>query len=129
MKTTALSWLCLLGAAFCEMAWTYSLKFIDLPALKTLRWSTLYRPDGGMAVLLPWIVYIVSGIVNSVLLALAMRTIPTAVAFAVWMASSLIILKMTDVLWLKAGWSMTELFFGLVIIVGIVGLKWAGSAH
>lgn len=129
MKTSLLSWLCLLGAAFCEMAWTYSLKYIDLPALKTLRWATLYRSDGGMAVLWPWIAYIVFGVVNSVLLAIAMRTIPTAMAFAIWMATSLIILKVTDVLWLKAGWSFTELFFGFVIIVGIVGLKWAGSTH
>lgn len=91
MKTPLLSWLCLLGAAFCEMAWTYSLKYINVPALKTLRWATFYRFDGGMAVLLPWIAYIVFGIVNSVLLALAMRTIPTAMAFAVWMASSLLI--------------------------------------
>lgn len=82
-----------------------------------------------MAVLWPWITYIVFGVVNSVLLTIAMRTIPTAMAFAVWMATSLIILKVTDVLWLKAGWSFTELFFGFVIIVGIVGLKWAGSTH
>ena len=127
MNQSLLAWLCLLGAAFCEMAWTYSLKYLDLSALKTLRWSTFYRLDGGMIVLLPWIAYVAFGVVNSVLLAVAMRTIPTAMAFAVWMAGSLIFLKLTDVFWLKAGWSVTEVFFGFVIIVGIVGLKWAGS--
>lgn len=129
MSQSALSWACLAGAAFCEMAWTYSLKFINVAALKTIRWSTILQPNGGLPILLPWLAYIVFGIINSVLLAIAMRNIPTATAFAIWMAGSLVILKITDVLWLKAGWSMTELFFGLVIIVGIVGLKWAGSAH
>lgn len=77
-----------------------------------------------MNVLLPWIAYVAFGVITSVLLAVAMRTIPTATAFAVWMAGSLIFLKLTDVFWLKAGWSATEVFFGFVIIVGIIGLKW-----
>lgn len=127
MKHIIVSWLCLLGAAFCEMAWTYSVKYLNLSALKTLRWSTLYRLDGGVPILLPWLAYFAFGIINTVLLAIAMRSIPTATAFAVWMAGSLIMVKLADVFWLKAGWTMTEVFFGFVIIVGIVGLKWANS--
>ena len=127
MNQSLLAWLCLIGAAFFEMAWTYSLKYLDLSALRTLRWSTFYRLDGGMIVLLPWIAYVAFGISTSVLLAASVRTIPTATAFAVWMAGSLIFLKLTDVFWLRAGWSVTEVFFGVVIIVGIVGLKWAES--
>lgn len=122
----SLSWLYLIGAAFCEMVWMYSLKYIRWDALKTLRWDTFYRPDSGLPVLLPWIVYVVFGIVNTVLLAVAMRTIPTTTAFAVWMALTLTFLKTADVLWLKLNWSWTELFFILLITVGIVGLKIAG---
>lgn len=108
------------------MAWTYSLKYLDVDGLRTLRWSTFYRMDGGLPILIPWIAYAVCLVLISVLLSVAMRTIPTALAFAVWMAGSLIFVKLADVLWFKADWSYAEVFFGAVIIAGIVGFKLAG---
>ena len=126
MTQTTLSWLYLTGAAICEMAWTYSLKYLRWDDLKALRWATFYRPDGGLPALLPWVAYVFFGIVNTVLLTIAMRTIPTTTAFAVWMALSLVFLKAADVFWLKISWSWTELFFILLITVGIVGLKLVG---
>ena len=111
------------------MVWTYSLKYISWDALKTLRWDTFYRSDSGLPVLLPWVAYVVFGIINTVLLAVAMRTIPTTTTFAVWMALTLVFLKTADVLWLKLSWSWTELFFILLITVGIVGLKIVGPAE
>lgn len=126
MKHTIFAWLCLLGAAIGEVAWTYSLKYIDTAALRTLRWSTFYRLDGGLPVLIPWAVYLVCLVLISVLLGIAMRTIPTALAFAVWMALSLVFIKFVDVLWLKADWSYAEVFFGAVIVAGLIGFKLAG---
>ncbi len=123
MKQDTFSWLCLVGAAVCEMGWTYSLKFLQWTELKTLRWSTFYRPDGGLPILIPWVGYVVLGIVNTILLAWAMRDIPTSTAFAVWMALSLVFMKGVDVFWLKGNWSWTELFFIGLIAVGVVGLK------
>ena len=124
-----LSWLYLVGAAACQTAWMYSLKYISVDSLKALRWTTFYRLDGGLPTLLPWLAYVVFGIVNTVLLASAMRSIPTTTAFAVWMASTLVFLKVTDVLWLKINWSWTEFFFIVLITIGIVGLKIAGSTE
>ncbi|SOD96632.1 DMT family transporter [Spirosoma fluviale] len=126
MKENTLSWVYLIGAAACQMAWMYALKYMRLDELKALRWDTFYKPDVGLPALLPWIAYVVFGIVNTVLLAIAMRTIPTTTAFAVWMALSLVFLKTTDVLWLKTGWSWGELFFVLLIAVGVIGLKVVG---
>lgn len=126
MNQTVLSWLCLLGAALSEMAWTYSLKYLSVAGLKALRWSTLFRLDGGLPILFPWLAYIAFGLITSVLLAVAMRTVPTALAFAIWMAGSLLFIKLADVVWLKAGWTISELFFGGVIIVGIIGFKLVG---
>lgn len=128
MGQNGLSWLYLLGASVGQMAWTYSLKFISVADLKTLRWTTLFRLDGGLPTLGPWIGYIVFGIVNSVLLAMAMRTISTAIVFAVWTAVTLILIKTVDVFWFKEGWSLTELFFILLITVGIAGLRLVSSA-
>ena len=129
MTQNTLSWLYLIGAAVCMTAWTYSLKYLSWDDLKMLRWATFYRPDGGLPVLLPWVAYVLFGIVNTVLLAIAMRTIPTTTAFAVWTALSLVFLKAADVFWLKISWSWTELFFILLIAVGIVGLKLVGPTE
>lgn len=123
MEQTTVSWLCLLGAGVCQAAWTYSLKFMQVATIKTIRWHTFFKPDGGLLVIAPWIGYILFGAVNSILLAVAMRTIAMSTAFAVWMASSLILIKLIDIVWLKQGWSYAELFFTLLITVGIVGLK------
>ncbi|WP_246859377.1 DMT family transporter [Spirosoma sp. KCTC 42546] len=128
IKQNILSWLYLFGAAACEMAWTYSLKYMRWDDLKALRWTTFYRLDGGMPALLPWIAYVVFGIVNTVMLAAAMRTISTTTAFAVWMAVSLVFIKAADVIWLKISWSWGELFFILLITVGIIGLRMVGPA-
>lgn len=129
IKPTTLSWLYLVGAAACQMAWMYSLKYVRLDNLKALRWDTFYRLDGGLPGLLPWLAYVVFGIVNTVLLASAMRSIPTTTAFAVWMALTLVFLKATDVFWLKINWSWPELFFILLITVGIIGLRFVGPTE
>lgn len=129
IKPTMLSWLYLVGAAACQTAWMYSLKYISVDSLKALRWTTFYRLDGGLPALLPWLAYVGFGIVNTVLLASAMRSIPTTTAFAVWMASTLVFLKIADVFWLKINWSWTEFFFIVLITIGIVGLKIAGSTE
>lgn len=126
---TILSWLYLIGAAISQMGWAYSIKYIQWEALKSLRWSTFYRPDVGLPTLLPWVGYVVFGIVNTVLLAAAMRTIPTTTAFSVWMALTLIFLKTADIVWLKLNWSWSELFFIVLITIGIIGLKLAGSTE
>ncbi|GAB3687274.1 quaternary ammonium compound efflux SMR transporter SugE [Spirosoma flavus] len=123
VSQVTLSWLYLFSAAFCEMVWTYSLKYMRWDALKTLRWSTFYRFDSGLPILFPWVAYIVFGIVNTILLAIAMRSIPTSTAFAVWMALTLVFLKIADVLWLRLNWTWTELFFIMLIAIGIIGLK------
>ncbi len=127
MNQNALSWLYLLGAAVGQMAWTYSLKFISVADLKTLNWTTLHRLDGGLLILAPLIGYNVFGIINSILLAMAMRTIPTTTVISLWMAGSLVVIKFVDVFWFKETWSFTELFFILLITVGILGLKFFAS--
>lgn len=124
-----LSWLYLLGAAACEMIWTYALKYMQWDALKSLRWSTFYRLNGGLPVLLPWVAYVIFGIATTLMLAAAMRTVSTTTAFAVWTAVTLVFVKAADVLWLKLSWSWSEVFFLVLITVGIIGLKLVGPAE
>lgn len=107
----------------------YSLKYMRLDDLKTLRWDTFYRSDGSLPALLPWLGYVFFGIVNTVLLTIAMRTISTTTVFAVWMALTLVFLKSADVFFLKMSWSWSELFFIMLITIGIVGLKLVGPTE
>ena len=123
MEQNTIAWLCLLGAGLYQSAWTYSLKFMRITDVKELQWTTFYQLNGGLLVIGPWVGYILFGILNSVLLSIAMRSIATSVAFAIWMALSLVSIKLIDVFWLKQSSSHAELFFIGLITIGIIGLK------
>jgi quaternary ammonium compound-resistance protein SugE len=96
------------------------MKFSDL---KTLRFINFYRWQGGLPVLIPFIGYILFGLANIYLFSLAIKQLPTAVAFAVWTATTLIFIKIAELIFFKQNISFVEIFFMLLIMVGILGLK------
>jgi quaternary ammonium compound-resistance protein SugE len=112
--TTLLPWFSLVGAALCQTAWTLSLKLLRWSDLTTSQWPSAVGPLLG---------YVGFGVVNTILLAVAMRTLALTTAFAVWTALTLVFIKLVDVIWLQSGWSWAELFFLLLIGIGIIGLK------
>jgi len=116
-------WIYLLIAAFFESLWTFSLKFLSLSAIYTsFKNNMFFSKEFGLEVL-PLISYIVFGAINIYYLSLAMKTIPTTTAIAVWMASSLIFTKLVDVIYFKSQINLMEMVFMSLIVVGIVGLK------
>ena len=112
-----MAWIALLLAAACQTAWTYSLKYADFRALAGFRFS--------LAVLAPILINIMAGLANVFFLNLAFRYVPLTTAFGVWTAGTLVLIKLVDVLLLKAPWSVAELFFVGLLAVAIVGLKLA----
>ena len=96
------------------------MKFSDL---KTLRFINFYRWQGGLPVLIPFIGYILFGLANIYLFSLAIKQLPTAVAFAVWTAATLIFIKIAELIFFKQNISFVEIFFMLLIMAGILGLK------
>lgn len=118
-----MAWIYLLLAAACETAWTFCLKFMKFSDLKTLRFINFYRWQGGLPVLLPFVGYLAFGLANIYLFSLAIKQIPTATAFAVWTAVTLILLKLSEVSIFNQRMSWPEVFFMLLIMVGILGLK------
>jgi quaternary ammonium compound-resistance protein SugE len=118
-----LAWLYLLLAATCETAWTFSLKFMKFSDLKTLQFINFYKWQGGLPVLLPFISYLVFGLANIYLFSLAIKSLPTAIAFAVWTATTLILIKFSELVFFNQRISWIEVFFMLLIMVGILGLK------
>jgi len=96
------------------------MKFSDL---KTLRFINFYRWQGGLPVLVPFVGYILFGVANIYLFSIAIKQIPTATAFAVWTAITLIFIKIAELVFLGQRISWIEIFFMLLIMIGIMGLK------
>ncbi|MDB4904346.1 MAG: hypothetical protein JWQ63_3627 [Mucilaginibacter sp.] len=118
-----MAWLYLILAATCETAWTFCLKFMKFSDLKTLRFINFYRWQGGLPVLIPFIGYILFGLANIYLFSLAIKQLPTAISFAVWTATTLIFIKIAELIFFKQNISFVEIFFMLLIMAGILGLK------
>ena len=76
-----------------------------------------------MCVILPFAGYILFGLANIYLFSLAIKQIPTATAFAVWTAITLILIKTAELTFFNQRISWAEVFFLLLIMVGILGLK------
>jgi quaternary ammonium compound-resistance protein SugE len=96
------------------------MKFNDL---KTLRFINFYRWQGGLPVLIPFVGYILFGLANIYLFSMAIKQIPTATAFAVWTAITLMLIKAAELAFFNQRISWVEVFFMLLIMVGILGLK------
>src|SRR6187402_1825402 len=125
VKINDMAWIYLLIAAVFEVAWTFSLKFMRVADLRTIRMQALFHREGWM-ILAPFLGYIVFGVGNIVCVSLAMRQIPAATALAVWMGLTLLGVKMVEILGCKEpydGWQF--LYMGL-ILAGIIGLKRGG---
>ncbi|MBO0934276.1 DMT family transporter [Fibrella aquatilis] len=110
-----MAWMFLLLASACQTGWTYSLKYADFGALAQFRFT--------LPVLVPIIINIISGLANVFFLSLAFKQIPLTTAFGAWTAGTLVLLKLADVVFLKAAWSVAEVFFIGLLAVGVVGLK------
>ncbi|NCD69770.1 DMT family transporter [Mucilaginibacter agri] len=123
-----MAWIYLIIAAVFETAWTYSVKYLNFGNFKSLSWGNFYKTNTGLLVIAPLIGYIIFGIANVYFFSLAIKQLSTATAFAVWTAATLALLKLADVLWFKESISWIEVFFMLLIMTGILGLKFFAIA-
>jgi quaternary ammonium compound-resistance protein SugE len=124
MTMSLIRWVYLFIAAISEVWWTYSLKYVDLKKIVSTPLKLYFTEPRYMNILAPALGYILFGIGNIYFFSLAMKEIPTAVAFTVWVAISIIGLKLMDVFIFKASsFDKTDFFFYALIIIGIIGLK------
>ncbi len=119
-----MAWVYLIIAAVFETAWTYSVKYLNFGNFRLISWSNFYKTDAGLLIIAPLIGYIVFGVANVYFFSLAIKQLSTATAFAVWTAATLVLLKLTEMLWLNQPISWKEIFFMLLIMTGILGLKY-----
>lgn len=118
-----MAWLYLFIAALLEIAWTFSLKFIDFKKLATIQWGAFFRDSQPIMVLLPLLGYIFFGLGNTYFFSLSMKQLPTSIALSVWMGIALIGIILVEIGVFKQPWHVSQLFFITLIIIGIIGLK------
>lgn len=118
-----MAWIYILIAAVMEIAWTFSVKFMDLKKIGAIQWSGFFSSRQPVLLLLPLLGYLVFGLGNVYFFALSMKEIPMSVALAVWMGAALLGTIILEVLLLKQPWQLSQLFFMTLILVGIIGLK------
>jgi len=123
-----LAWLYIVIAAAFEAAWTFSVKYMKLSEIKNLQFATFYKMNGGLPVILPILGYIIFGICNIYFFSLAIKQLPTATAYAVWTAATLIMIKIAEITFFQLRFSLLELFFITLIMTGILGLKFYGTS-
>jgi quaternary ammonium compound-resistance protein SugE len=117
------SYLYIFIAALFEVAWMFSLKFMKFSELKLIRWDNLFKSAISFPIIWPFLGYAIFGLGNVYFFAMALKKIPASPAFAIWTALSIILLKLTEMLFFKEKIAFAEMFFMLLITVGIVGLK------
>jgi quaternary ammonium compound-resistance protein SugE len=122
-----LAWIYLIIAAAFEAAWTFSLKFMKFSDLKALRWHSALSLQYGLPVWLPFAGYVLFGIGNIYFFSLAIKLVPTAVAYAVWTAITLVLIKIAEMAIFHQKLSWMEVFFMTLIMSGILGLKFFGA--
>jgi quaternary ammonium compound-resistance protein SugE len=123
-----LAWLYIIIAATFEAAWTFSVKFMKFSEFKNLQFATFYKPNGGLPIILPFVGYIIFGICNIYFFSLAIKQLPTATAYAVWTAVTLILIKIAEVTFFQQRFTFIEVFFITLIMAGILGLKFYGTS-
>lgn len=116
------AWIYLIIASVFEVAWIYSVKFMRFEELFKMRFTELFTQKG-LHITLPILGYIVFGVGNIILFSKAMKTIPAGIAYATWMSVALVFVKITDVTIFKQPITVLQVFFILLILAGVIGLK------
>jgi quaternary ammonium compound-resistance protein SugE len=122
-----MAWIYLFLAAALEACWMFSLKYLSFSKFKTLDYQNFTKNEG-LQIWLPLAGYIIFGAANTYYFSLAMKNIPTAIAFTIWTAVSIIFIKIVEVTFFQNKISLLEFFFLSLIVVGIVGLKMVSKA-
>ena len=116
-------WIYLLVASLFQVAWTFSLKYMDMKKILAIHWLAFFHDNTSILLLLPFIGNTIFGLVNIYCFSMALKSIPTSTALAIWMGVSLIGVKLIDIGFLKQPFQLSQLFFLLLVLAGIIGLK------
>ncbi|HJF34081.1 MAG TPA: multidrug efflux SMR transporter [Sporosarcina psychrophila] len=103
------------------MAWVYLL----IAGVTEIIWATGLKEAQGFTILLPSIITLVFIVISFFLFAKAMETIPIGTAYAVFTGIGAAGTAIAGILLFNEGAGASKLFFLVLLLVGIVGLKLA----
>jgi quaternary ammonium compound-resistance protein SugE len=103
-----MAWILLIIAGVLEVVWAYAMKF-----------------SNGFTQLIPSIVTAVAMIGSVVLLSVAMRTIPLGTAYVIWTGIGAVGAFLVGIIWLGEALTPMRLTAALLIISGLLLMKWA----
>ncbi len=118
-----IAWVYLILASCIEVCWIYTLKVLDMKKIIHIRPADLGHKEPWLAIL-PLIGYIVFGLSNVIFFSIAMKSISPPTAFAVWMGLAMVLSKIVDILVFHEPYSIPQIAFTVVVLSGIIGLKW-----
>jgi quaternary ammonium compound-resistance protein SugE len=118
-----MSWTYLFIASLFEIAWTFSLKFLDFKKFRQMEWAAFFEKKENFMILLPLLGYIIFGLANVYFFSLAIKNIPASTAMAVWLAIALLGVKIIDIAYFKEPFHWQQVVYFGMIIFGIFGLK------
>jgi quaternary ammonium compound-resistance protein SugE len=114
-------------ASCLEVCWIYSVKILDMKKISDISWKNLRNDYSQLTALIPFICYLFFGLTSATFFSMSMKKIPAATAFAGWMGIALVITKIIEVIWFKEPFSWASIFFIVLILAGIIGLKTTGT--
>lgn len=106
-----------------EVCWNYSLKYTSVAKIKALDWSQFFAGSTGIMTLAPAIGYVAFGVANVYFFSKALNVIPASTAFAIWMGTALVGIKVVDTLVLHEEFRWVHVVYIGFILIGIIGLK------
>lgn len=107
---TKMNWLYLLLASILEIGWVISLKYTE-----------------GFTKTIPLIFYGFFGFTSAYCFSNSLKTIPMGLAYSIWTAIAIVGTTIAEVYMYKRPVDYTRMFFMLLIISGVIGLKLSGT--
>lgn len=103
------------------MAWVYLL----IAGVLEVVWATAMKYSEGFTRLWPSVATLVAMVISFALLSMAMRSLPLGTAYGVWTGIGALGSVLVGIFFLGESNDPLRLFFFALILIGIIGLKYA----
>jgi len=117
-----LSFIYLFIASMFQIGWLYNMKMMKKGMWKEIKQAPFFSARSLKAIM-PIILYLVLSISNVIFLAMSMKHIPEAVAYAIWSGIVIGFAAVIDQIISKKPMKPATIIFVLMILLGVVGLR------
>ncbi len=99
-------WIYIIIAGVFEIGWIYSLKMTE-----------------GFTRLFPLVFYAICGLGAAFFLSQALKSLPTGIAYAVWVGIAISGCNLFGMIFLKEPYKLSQIICIILIVTGVIGLK------